>query len=234
MEYDVARFLTKKQISPEKILYITRESRRTVIYLTDGESVSSAIPLKTLAAQLPAADFISVSKGVCVRRTQIVDISNDGVYTMTDGRAFQGRKRYLSAHRKMRKAMQLAASAPCAPSGVMGLLEKCSLLDELPLAFCVIELVFDKDGHGLDFVFRYCNKEMEAVEGTAIETMLDHSFYEVFKNGDKKWLVAYADVALNGVKRVIHDFSPEIGRMLTIHCYQPSPGYCGCIVIPDP
>ena len=236
MEYDVARFLTKKKVSLDKILYIARESQRTVVHLLDGGSVSSTIPLKEVLAYLPEEDFISVSKGVCVNRTQIVDISHDGVYTMTDGRSFQGRKRYLSQHRKMRKDMRFSQSAPYAQNRLLpiGLLEKCSLMDELPLAFCVIELVFDKNGHGLDFVFRYCNKEMEAVEGKEIKDMVDHSFYEVFKNGDKKWLVAYADVALNGVKRVIHDFSPEIGKTLTIHCYQPSPGYCGCIVIPDP
>ena len=236
MEYNVARFLTKKQISPDKILYVIREAQRTTVRMMDGGSVSTTIPLKELAAYLPAEDFISVSKGVCVNRTQIVDISHDGVYTVTDGRSFQGRKRFLSQHRKMRKDMQLSQSTPYAyyrPLPI-GLLEKCSLMDDLPLAFCLIELVFDKNGHGLDFVFRYCNKEMETVEGTGIENMVDHSFYEVFKNGDKKWLVAYADVALNGARRVIHDFSPEIDKMLTIHCYQPSPGYCGCIVIPDP
>lgn len=31
---------------------------------------------------------------------------------------------------------------------------------------------------------------------------------------DKKWLVTYADVALNGTKHVIHDYSPEIGQQL--------------------
>ena len=38
-------------------------------------------------------------------------------------------------------------------------------MDEMPLAYCVIELVFDEDGHGIDFIFRYCNKEMAVVEG---------------------------------------------------------------------
>ena len=112
-------------------------------------------------------------------------------------------------------------------------LEKCSILDEMQLAYCVIELVFDENGHGLDFIFRYCNKEMERLEGVPIENMLNHSFYEVFKNGDKKWLVAYADVALNGVKRTIRDYSPEIGKTLTIHCYQPEPGYCACVLTED-
>ena len=33
----------------------------------------------------------------------------------------------------------------------------------MPLAFCIIELVFDAQGHGVDFVFRYCNDEMAVV-----------------------------------------------------------------------
>ena len=77
----------------------------------------------------------------------------------------------------------------------LSFLEKCSILDDMPVAYCVIELTFDEDGHGVDFIFRYCNKYMEVVEGIPVEEMLNRSFYEVFKNGDKKWLVAYADVA---------------------------------------
>ena len=75
---------------------------------------------------------------------------------------------------------------------------------------------------------------MAVVEGIPVSEMINRSFYEVFKNGDKKWLVTYADVALNGSKHMLHDFSPEIGKTLTIHCYQPCPGYCACILIPAP
>ena len=86
------------------------------------------------------------------------------------------------------------------------------------------------DGRGVDFIFRYCNAEMEKVEGVPVEEMLNRSFYEVFRNGDKKWLVSYADVALNGTKHTIHDYSPEIDKNLIIHCYQPEPGYCACVL----
>lgn len=92
-------------------------------------------------------------------------------------------------------------------------------MDEMPLAYCVIELVFDENGHGVDFIFRYCNKEMAVVEGVPVEEMLNRSFYEVFRNGDRKWLVSYADVALNGTKHTLKDLSPEIGKDLTIYCY---------------
>lgn len=50
----------------------------------------------------------------------------------------------------------------------------------MPLAFCVIELVFDEKGHGVDFVFRYCNEMMADVEGIPISEMINRSFYEVF------------------------------------------------------
>ena len=111
--------------------------------------------------------------------------------------------------------------------------EKCSILDDMPVAYCVIELVFDADGHGVDFVFRYFNKHMEVVDGIPVEEMLNRSFYEVFKNGDRKWLISYADVALNGVQRTLHDYSPEIDKNLTIYCYQPQPWYCACVLVPE-
>ncbi len=42
--------------------------------------------------------------------------------------------------------------------------------------------------------------------------------------------VANADVALNGTKHALHDYSPEINKNLIIHCYQPEPGYCACVL----
>jgi len=147
---------------------------------------------------------------------------------MTDGHTFQGRKRSLSEHRKIRKKLGLASSVLSSDDYIPPL----GLLDKMPLAFCVIELVFDEKGHGVDFVFRYCNEMMADVEGIPISEMINRSFYEVFENGDKKWLVTYADVALNGNKHTLTDYSPEIDKHLTIYCYQPIPGYCACILIP--
>lgn len=67
---------------------------------------------------------------------------------------------------------------------------------------------------------------MAVVEGIPVSEMLNNSFYEVFENGDKKWLVTYADVALNGKKVILHDYSPEIGKDLTIYCFSHIRGMC--------
>ena len=234
MRYNVLHFFERKNIDISNILYLTRQNPDTKITFFDGKEILTAIPVKEIAIYLPDEEFVNITKGILLRKSQIVNISDDGLYTMTDGSVFQGRKRNISQHKQLRQALGLSKEQNEKTEKMipLELLEKCSILNDMPLAFCVIELVFDANGRGVDFVFRYCNEEMAVVEGIPVSEMLNHSFYEVFENGDKKWLVTYADVALNGTKVILHDYSPEIGKDLTIYCFQPHPGYCACILIP--
>ena len=235
MRYNVLHFFERKNIDISNILYLTRQNPHTKITFFDGKEILTAIPVKEIAIYLPDEEFVNITKGVLLRKSQIVNISGDGLYTMTDGSVFQGRKRNISQHKQLRQALGLSKEQDAKAEKMIPfeLLEKCSILNDMPLAFCVIELVFDANGRGVDFVFRYCNEEMAVVEGIPVSEMLNNSFYEVFKNGDKKWLVTYADVALNGTKVILHDYSPEIGKDLSIYCFQPHPGYCACILIPS-
>ena len=234
MRYNVLHFFERKNIDISNILYLTRQNPLTKITFFDGKETLTAIPVKEIAIYLPDEEFVNITKGVLLRKSQIVNISDDGLYTMTDGSIFQGRKRNISQHKQLRQALGLSKEQNEKAEKMISLelLEKCSILNDMPLAFCVIELVFDANGRGVDFVFRYCNEEMAVVEGIPVSEMLNNSFYKVFENGDKKWLVTYADVALNGTKVILHDYSPEIGKELTIYCFQPHPGYCACILIP--
>ena len=234
MRYNVLHFFERKNIDIANILYLTRQNPHTKITFFDGKEILTAIPVKEIAIYLPDEEFVNITKGILLRKSQIVNISDDGLYTMTDGSVFQGRKRNISQHKQLRQALGLSKEQDAKAEKMvpLELLEKCSILNDMPLAFCVIELVFDANGRGVDFVFRYCNEEMAVVEGIPVSEMLNNSFYEVFKNGDKKWLVIYADVALNGTKVILHDYSPEIGKDLSIYYFQPHPGYCACILIP--
>ena len=234
MRYNVLHFFERKNIDISNILYLTRQNPLTKITFFDGKEILTAIPVKEIAIYLPDEEFVNITKGILLRKSQIVNISDDGLYAMTDGSVFQGRKRNISQHKQLRQALGLSKEQNEKTEKMipLELLEKCSILNDMPLAFCVIELAFDANGRGVDFVFRYCNEEMAVVEGIPVSEMLNNSFYEVFENGDKKWLVTYADVALNGKKVILHDYSPEIGKDLTIYCFQPHPGYCACILIP--
>lgn len=131
----------KHDLCAENILYIYRKDRKTVIQRTDGAEFALFVPVHSILSALPEKNFLSISKGIVVCRSHIVNISNDGVYTMSDGRTFQGRKRDMSSHRRLRAEIGLTNTK----HRPLSMLEKCSLLDNMPLAFCVIELVFNED-----------------------------------------------------------------------------------------
>lgn len=215
-------FFEKKGIKLSDVMYITRDGRKTVINLYGGEKIETFNPIKSLLEPLPENAFECINKGVVIAPRYVVDVK-DKDYLMEDGTTFIGRVRKTKRQRtdleKYSDNLDFVE------------LEQFSILDKMPLAFCIIELVFNEEGHGIDFIFRYCNKEMEELEGKRIDEMLNKSFYEIFENGDKKWLVTYADVAINGGKKVIEGYSPEINANLRIYCFQTKPNFCACALV---
>ncbi len=215
-------FWVKKGIRVSDVMYITRDGRKTVITLSDGSTVETFNPIKSIIETCPNDTFECINKGIVISPQYVVDVKHNE-YQMTDGTTFTGRVRTTAKQRK--NIAKYNGELPISEW------EQFSILDKMPMAFCIIELVFNESGHGIDFIFRYCNKEMEELEGKSIDEMMNSSFYEVFENGDKKWLITYADIALNGGKKIIESYSPEIGSNLRIYCFQPKPNYCACALL---
>ena len=109
---DLNRWMQKHNLCPENILYLYRSDRKTVLHRMDGGEAALYAPMNGVLSVLPEDQFLNISKGIAVNRSQIVNIGNDGVYTMSDGRTFQGRKRGLSSHRRLRTEIGLAGTKP--------------------------------------------------------------------------------------------------------------------------
>ena len=109
--------------------------------------------------------------------------------------------------------------------------ELFSVMNNSPIAFAVIEVTFDDNGHGMDFIFRYCNDAMLKLEGLSADDIVNKSFYEVFKDSNKKWMVSYADIALNGNKKIISYYLKKSNRKVLAYCYQPYERFCACSLI---
>ena len=77
---DLHEWFQKNDLCPENILYLYRNDRKTVIHRMDGEEVALYAPLHSVWSALPEDMFLNISKGIVVCRSQIVDISNDGIY----------------------------------------------------------------------------------------------------------------------------------------------------------
>lgn len=217
-----ARYLKKYKVDGSKIMYMTRDGRKTVIHLENGENVETFHAIKGILENYPETMFEIINKGIVVAPKYVEKVDNN-VYTMIDGTTFKGRVRVT----REQKDNAYRYNEDIVPTDWT----EYAILDNMPLAYCIIELVFDETGRGIDFIFRYCNKHMEIIEGKTIDEMINKSFYAVFENGDKKWLVTYADVALNGNSHIIESYSPEIDAKLRIYCYQPKPNFCACVLI---
>ena len=67
-------FLTVK-IS--NILYLTRQNPLTKITFFDDKEILTAIPVKEIAIYLPDEEFVNITKGILLRKSQIVNISDE-------------------------------------------------------------------------------------------------------------------------------------------------------------
>lgn len=227
MEEKIANFFYKHEIKIDEIKYVIRDDKKTKIYLNNGKVVSTFIPIKNFVNELLSYDFLNINKGILVSK-KLIDHIDNSIYYMIDGTNFEGRKRTVGAHKHLNELLKVKNES----LSNIDISKRFAMLDDMPVAFCVIELVFNENGNSVDFIFRYCNKQMEVLEGKKIEEMLNHSFYKVFPKADNKWLVAYSNVAVTGEQMSFKEYSPEIGKDLLIQCFQPMEGFCACLLSP--
>ena len=104
------------------------------------------------------------------------------------------------------------------------------ICDALPFAFTDIEMVFNEEKKAVDWIFRYGNEALAALEKQPLDKMIGSSFSSLFSNMDAKWLQVYERATLYGETLEIMDYSPEIDTNLKIICFPTFPGHCGCIL----
>lgn len=227
----IQRLMKKQSFTGENICYITREEYTTNIHLTDGRVIRVLIPLGHFQDFFPQADFERINKDVLLRRNQVVNVKK-GKYLMTDGACLEGRHHGTKCHKAFMQQM-VQEQTEQTEDRIRQIREKYAHYDELPIPFCVIQLVFDVHGKGTTFIFRYCNKMMSVFEKKSVQDLQDRSFHEIFENASEGWLVKYGDIAQNGGRRVFHEINPARNKDVRILCYQAAPGFCACLVMEE-
>ena len=91
-------------------------------------------------------------------------------------------------------------------------------------------MVFSEEKKAVDWIFRYGNESLAALEKLPLDKMIGSSFSSLFSNMDSKWLQSYERATLYGETLEIMDYSPEIDTNLKIICFPTFPGHCGCIL----
>ena len=103
--------------------------------------------------------------------------------------------------------------------------------DKLPLPTYVLRAEVDEDRVPQDFIFVYANSACAEFLGVDSKNLLlGLSFYEVLGEHDDKWRHVYAKTALEGSLQAIEDYSGRLQKYVSVDCYQPMYGYCGCFL----
>ncbi|MEG1719536.1 MAG: LytTR family DNA-binding domain-containing protein [Clostridia bacterium] len=214
----------KQSVDTSEIMYIRIEKRKSTLYLKRNIKLSTNTTLKTFLEILPEDKFIKANKNVIIALDSVINV-NGTELLMLDGTSIPGSVRRSALNKHLVRDFRISSEEVS-----LDVLEY-KVYDKLPVAFNILELVINQGGKATDLVFRYGNESLEELTQKHLSEMINQSFYKVFNNGDKKWLIAYTDVAINGGKRVIYEYSPEVNKNLVVCCFQPKYGYCACLIL---
>lgn len=211
-----------KEICISDILYITKGRGKSFLHLLDGSTVECFETIRYIIEHDEAGLLRIFFRGIAVNMLYVESIDGNEC-TMSDGTIFTWPIRTLKSEMTaFRKEVNEIKSLSW---------QVYSQWDEMPLATFIIEVLVDVEGNIKDYIFRYCNKEMEKITGISNEDIINKSIFKIIKNKNHKWLTQCADVALNGTKGMIETYSDEVNAKVRLYCYRPRFNCCACALI---
>ena len=230
---DISVISNRRHISllTEDILYIQLSGRQSIIHFSDGRTYETYATIHELESLL-GSGFIRADRATLVSAKGIhtigkkIELINGELLNFTHRRKRELKEQLRAGRRQI--VQELAGSD--APATREEYRRHYASYDRAPFAFTDIEMVFNEEHAAVDWIFRYGNEALAALEKTPLEQLLDHSFGSIFPNMDAKWLRVYERTALFGETLEIADHSPEIDTDLKIICFPTFRGHCGCIL----
>ena len=222
---------TKIAIRCADILYVIMSDDHCRIHMFDGNIYRCRMTLKELKKQLNE-EFMEVKRGCMVAVSAISDIQDMILLSNGEKICYTKRKKRMLREERQKKQELLIAkiSKKKLPLTAEEYCKYYKICDALPFAFTDIEMVFSEEKKAVDWIFRYGNESLAALEKLPLDKIIGSSFSGLFSNMDSKWLQSYERATLYGETLEIMDYSPEIDTNLKIICFPTFPGHCGCIL----
>lgn len=102
--------------------------------------------------------------------------------------------------------------------------ELWAMFENMHDAFALHEMICDESGNPIDYKFLAVNPAYEKMLGIPSTKLLGRRILEVFPNIGEKWIRLCGEVALQGTKKNLQQFSKIVDRHLSISMYSPAPG----------
>ncbi|NCC63629.1 MAG: GGDEF domain-containing protein, partial [Spirochaetia bacterium] len=98
------------------------------------------------------------------------------------------------------------------------------LVDQMPQALAVHELICDELGRGIDYRFLKVNPMFTQFTGLSQEQLIGQRVLEVLPKTESYWIEAYSQVALTGLPKELEHYSIQFNRWFLVHAYSPKIG----------
>lgn len=221
----------KIELTISQILYVQMGGNWAFIHSSDGRVYQTRITLSTLEKQLGNL-FVKVNRGCLVSILAIHNVTDTINLCNGESLSYVIRKKKEILRKIQEKQEDLIGefNLKTTLNNEDQYHEYYRLFDSLPIAFADIEMVFDRGIYAVDWIFRYGNPALAALEKIPLEKLIGSSFGSLFSNMDSKWLRSYERAALYGETLKIIDYSPEIDTYLEVICFPTFQGHCGCIL----
>lgn len=216
----------REELLTSNIMYITYDRKKTMLHLKNRTILPTSMNLNYFVEKLPAGQFLKANKGVIVALDSIIDLKGE-IFTMSDGTLLRGCIRRIGIHKRLLKQYKTRVT-PLENNGN----SDYKVFDQMPIACCIFEMCFLAEGYEADFICRYVNKAMEHLTGLSKEEMVNKSYSKLsfYEEDEQKWKACYAAAALDGQTQVQEQYSKQLGKKLSIQCYQTVQGYCACLM----
>lgn len=229
----ISVFSNKKEITLDtgSVIYVQMNRNNAKIHTSDNKVYNTRLTLRELEKML-GLEYIKVHRSCIVSAKAIHSIA-DRIY-LNNGESLEyviRKKKELTARlQSLQRSMISSFGGDGIPSTDDEYRAYYKSFDKLPFAFTDIEMVFDEERRAVDWIFRYGNPALAALEKLPLDRLIGNSFGNIFANMDSKWLKSYERATLYGETREIIDYSPEIDTYLKVICFPTFQGHCGCIL----
>lgn len=213
------------------VLYVLMKKNYAEIHTFSGKRYKTRITLNDLERTL-GDSFLKVSRSCLVSVMVIHDITD--VIELTNGASLsysvRNRNEVVAQLQEKQKLIISRFNDRSRPAEEETYHAHYRGLDDLPIAFADIEMVFNDERRAVDWIFRYGNQALALLEKVPLDRLVGSTFSSLFPNMDDKWLRAYEQAALYGATLEVVDYSPEIDTYLRVLCFPTFRGHCGCIL----
>lgn len=213
------------------ILYVQMKGNNAFIHIAKELVYQTRMTFIELE-KLLGDNFIRLNRGCLVSPMAIYDITDK--VNLCNGESLnyvlRRKKEIVEKFQKRQEEMLRNFKEDGTPDTQEKYHEYYRLFDNLPIAFADIEMVFDRECHAIDWIFRYGNSALAELEKLPLEQLTGSTFGSLFPNMDAKWLRNYERATLYGETLKIVDYSPEIDTYLDVICFPTFRGHCGCIL----